>query len=444
LKKKNVLDFCTIKIYEYLSAMNNGIKILFFAILVFLGMFGISFCSVKKAIEPDSGQLVKYDSIGYYSKERVQSVIDSVLDIFLENRTMTPSEFRSRFTPALYGVRLFKVTYTSIIPEKNNQAVITYGLVAIPDNVLPGAPIVSYQHGTIFDRASCPSNPDGSIELQFQLSQFASQGYIVIAADYFGNTEGTQEQNSYGILGSAARSCLDMLTASKEFLKQRNISPGKLFLNGWSQGGASTNAFLQLLEQEKIPVAGAITASGPAEQVIFLQKPILEPTPFVAPYFPAVIGNLLFSFESYIGLEGLPEQMIRPEYLEISRKLYNFEISFNEYLQKVLIDENGKWRAISDVFTQQFIDESKAATSPFWKSIDATNGYRWQMRTPYRCFYSYRDEAVVAEAAKIIVDYQKSLGNTAVESYDAGSNADHASVYLESLIYAKPWFDSLQ
>jgi hypothetical protein len=409
-----------------------------------LGMVVISSCSKKEESLPDSGKLLTYDSVGYYSKDRVQSVIDSVLDVFLENRTMTPSEFRSRFTPALHGVQLYKISYTSFIPERDNQQAITYGLVAIPDSILPGAPIVSYQHGTIFDRASCPSNPDGSIELQFQLSQFASQGYIVIASDYFGNTEGTQDPNSYGILRSAAQACFDMLSASKEFLSQRNISPGKLFLNGWSQGGTSTNVFLKLLEQEKIPVTAAVTASGPADQVLFLQKPINDPTPFVAPYFPAVISNIIFAFEAYFGLEGIPEQLIRQEYLETSRKLYNFEISFVEYLQNVLIDENGNFRTISEVFTQQFIDESKEATSPFWKAVEATDVYRWQMRTPYRGFYSYRDEAVIVEAAKIIVDYQKSIGNTSIEGFEAGPNADHASVYLESLINAKPWFDSLK
>lgn len=424
--------------------MNTTIKALLLSGFILTGMFVISCSSNTQEMQTDSGQLVKVDSIGYYSNVRIQSVIDSVLDVFMENRTMKPSEFRSRLAPALHGVRLFKVSYTSVIPERNNQAVTAYGLLAIPDNILPGAPIVSYQHGTIFDRASCPSNPDGSIEIQFQLSQFASQGYIVIAADYFGTTTGTEAPNSYGISGSAAQACLDMYTASKAFLHQRNIAPGKLFLNGWSQGGASTNAFLQRLEKEKIPVAAAITASGPADQVIFLQKPVNDPTPFVAPYFPAVIGNLLCSFEAYIGIDGLTEQMIRPEYLETSRKLHAFEISFNEYLQKVLLDEKGNWRSISDVFTQKFIDESKTASSPFWKAVQAMNGYSWAMITPYRCYYSYRDEAVIADAAKIIVDHQKSLGNKSIDAFDAGPNADHGSVYIETIINAKPWFDGMR
>lgn len=390
------------------------------------------------------GKLLRYDSVGYFNKGRIQAVVDSVLDVFLQGRTMQPAAFRDRLAPARHGVRLFKVTYGSIIPERNDEPVTAYGLVAIPDSILPGAPIVSYQHGTIFDRSWCPSDPDGSIEVQFQLSQFASQGYIVIAADYFGTTAGSQVPNSYGITASAAQACLDMLAASKELLQQRGVTPGKLFLNGWSQGGASTNAFLQVLEREGIPVAAAITASGPADQVIFLQRTINEPSPFVAPYFPAVIGNILCSFEAYEDMKGLAERSIRPEYLEASRKLHAFGMPFDDYVRQVLLDADGKWRTAADIFTQEFMEGSRVATSPFWKALDAANGYRWEMRTPYRCFYSHRDEAVMADAARIIVDHQKSIGNTAVEAFDAGRDADHGCVYLEALINAKPWFDSLK
>ena len=295
-----------------------------------------------------------------------------------------------------------------------------------------------------FGRTFTFADPDGSIEVQFQLSQFASQGYIVIAADYFGTTAGSQVPNSYGITASAAQACLDMLAASKELLQQRGVTPGKLFLNGWSQGGASTNAFLQVLEREGIPVAAAITASGPADQVIFLQRTINEPSPFVAPYFPAVIGNILCSFEAYEDMKGLAERSIRPEYLEASRKLHAFGMPFDDYVRQVLLDADGKWRTAADIFTQEFMEGSRAATSPFWKALDAANGYRWEMRTPYRCFYSHRDEAVTADAARIIVDHQKSIGNTAVEAFDAGRDADHGCVYLEALINAKPWFDSLK
>lgn len=410
--------------------------------------FLVSSCtSNPTSPKSDSGQLVKYDSIGYYNKGRVQAIVDSVLDVFMNGRTMKPDTFRSRLMQARHGVSLYKVTYSSLIPEKNNQVATAYGLIAIPDSILPGAPMVSYQHGTIFDRSWAPSNPDGSIELQFQLSQFASQGYIVIAADYFGNTAETLEPNSYGMSACVAQTCVDLLRASKQVLAQKNIVPGKLFLSGWSQGGAATNAFLHQLEREKIPVAGIVTASGPADLVGFLQKTINEPTPFVAPYFPAVITNMLFSYEKYYGINNLAGESIQPQFFEAARKLHAFEMSFEEYANAVLlIKENGtlRFRSMKEIFTPKFLEDSKSTTTRFWKLLDELSGYRQLIQSPYRGFFSYRDEAVMAQVSKIMVDHQKSIGNKNIEGFDAGPNADHASVYLESIIYAKPWFDSLQ
>lgn len=427
--------------------MKTTLNTLVIAILVLLSFLSSSCISTPSGTNSESGQLVKYDSIGYYNKGRVQAIVDSVLDVFMNGRSMKPDSFRSRLMQARHGVSLYKVTYSSIIPEKNNQVATTYGLIAIPDSILPGAPIVSYQHGTIFDRSWAPSNPDGSIELQFQLSQFASQGYIVIAADYFGNTIGTQEQNSYGTSASVAQSCVDMLRVSKQVLAQKNITPGKLFLSGWSQGGAATNAFLHQLEREKIPVAGTVTAAGPADLLGFIQKTINEPSPYVAPYFPAVITNMLFAFENYYGLQGLTEAYIQPQFIDSARKFYSFEMPFEAYAESVLLTKDKgelRIRSSKEIFTQQFLDDSKSATTKFWKLLDSLSVYRTRLGTPYRGFYSYRDEAVMGPLAKIMIDYQKSLGNKNIEGFDAGPNADHASVYLESIIYAKPWFDSLR
>lgn len=422
---------------------------LLFMLFTFLAFIVTSCISESHSAESETkaGQLVKYDSIGYYSKGRVQAIIDSVLDVFMNGRTMNPDAFRSRLLQARHGVRLYKIAYTSMIPEKNNQQTTTYGLIAIPDSILPGAPIVSYQHGTIFDRSWSPSNPDGSIELQFQLSQFASQGYIVIAADYFGNTAGTQEPNSYGMSDCIAQACVDMLRASKQMLAKHKIVPGKLFLSGWSQGGAATNAFLHQLERERIPVAGAVTASGPADLVGFIQMTINKPSPFVAPYFPAVITNMLFSFEEYYGLNGLAKESIQPQFLDAARKLYDFEMPFGAYADTVIFSKDKgmlRVRPMQEIFTQKFLNDSKLASTGFWKIINDFSGYRQLLQTPYRGFYSYRDEAVMAEVSKIMIDYQKNIGNTAIEGFDAGPNADHACVYLESIIYAKPWFDSLR
>jgi hypothetical protein len=156
------------------------------------------------------GTLVEYTFIDTLSTAKINWTINEGLDLFMTNGTMKASDFRDSLAKPQQGVKLYKVAYSSIIPEKNDSVVTAYGLIAIPENVQPNAPIVSYQHGTIFNRSWTPSNPAGSMETQLMIAQFASQGYIVIAADYFGTSKESTLPNSYFVAQSTAQACLDM------------------------------------------------------------------------------------------------------------------------------------------------------------------------------------------------------------------------------------------
>jgi hypothetical protein len=129
----------------------------------------------------------------------------------------------------------------------------------------------------------------------------------------------------------------------------------------------------------------------------------------------------------------------------LRRQFHEFQIPFSAFYEAVLFNkQQQRIRTMKELFTQKFLDDSKTATTAFWKKLDDLNGYLQLLRTPYRCFYSYRDEGVLAETVTPMIGYQKSLGNTSIEGFDAGANADHASVYLESIISAQPWFESLR
>lgn len=408
-------------------------------IALFLAIAGVlTSCTSEQPIAPsEPGSLVRVDSVGHYDVARIQAIIDIGLPLFFTDGSMKASDFSADLARPQQGVKLYKVAYNSVIPEKGNQPVTAYGLVVIPDSVKPGAPIISYQHGTIFDRSWVPSNPDGSIETQFMISQFASQGYIVICADYFGTTVGSTVPNSYFVAQSTAQACLDMYRASLELLEQMSITPGKLFVNGWSQGGYSTIVFLRLLELNNISVAGASTASGPADPLLFVSQSLNNPSPFAAAFNVAALSNLMLSLDAYNGLNGYFEQVIKPEYLALAQKLHRFEISYDSF-------EHAVPHRPDSVYTEQFYADSRLANKPFWKLLDAGAAYRWRMRTPLRAFYSLRDEAIPWQVARVAADYQRTLGNTQTEAIDAGKDADHRAVYIYSLINIKPWFDGLK
>ncbi len=395
-------------------------------------------CASDSPLTPSTpGTVIRVDSITTYSTERIAWITGEGLDAFFYKGTMSPEEYRSQMATPQQAVKLFKVAYSSVIPEKGDQPVTAYGLVAIPENVAPGAPIVSYQHGTIFDRSWVPSNPDGSLETQFMISQFASQGYIVIAADYFGTTPESTLPNSYFVAQSTAQACLDMYRAAMQVLQQRGITPGKLFLHGWSQGGYSTLAMLRFLELEDIAVEATVTASGPADPLLFLSESMNNPSPNAAGFIVAALCNLMLSMDAYQGLDGYFEESIKSEYLAKARALHRFEMTYDDFSNQVP-------HRPDSVFSAQFYADSRTAIKPFWKMLDAGAAYRWRMRSALRTFYSTRDEAIPWQVARIAAEYQRTVGNTRAESIDAGSNTDHRAVFIASLVNCKPWFDSLK
>lgn len=389
------------------------------------------------ATKTEPGTLIEYSIIDTFSVEQINWTLNQGLDLFMTNGTMKASDFRDSLAKPQQAVKLYKVAYSSIVPEKKDSVVTAYGLIAIPENVQQGAPVVSYQHGTIFDRSWTPSNPAGSMETQFMISQFASQGYIVIAADYFGTSKESTLPNSYFVAQSTAQACLDMYRAAMQILKKENIAPGKFFINGWSQGGYSTLAFLRYLDLLNIPVAGVSTASGPADPLLFISESLNNPSPFAASFAVAAVSNLMLSFDAYYNLNGYFETSIQPKYIDLARQLHRFELSYEEFAKQVPPQPDS-------VFLPEFYTDSRTALKPFWKTLDAGAAYRWRMSAPLRCYYSYRDEAVPWQVARLAADYQRTLGHPNAEAIDAGANADHRSVYLYSLVKVKKWFDAMK
>jgi hypothetical protein len=197
---------------------------------------------------------VRYEHIGDYSVERLNQIMTSELKNF--------SDFKITYPPATNDVSLYRVIYTTSIPEQGNRQVEASGLVAVPKLSPRRMPIVSYQHGTVFSRTEAPSNPEETYETRLMVARFAGRGYIVVAADYIGKGI-SEEPDSYMVKGSTAQACLDMLYASKTVCDDLNVKQGDLFLSGWSQGSWNTGIFRKQLESLGIPVRAAATAATP-------------------------------------------------------------------------------------------------------------------------------------------------------------------------------------
>ena len=195
----------------------------FAAIALFLGMATSGQLARAEPVQVTSG--VSYELIGRWDADKLNQILT----------TDTPKFFgvSVTYTPARNAVRLYRVTYGSVIPEMGNRPTIATGLLAIPDTNDTSFPMFSYQHGTVYGKEQVPSFPDQSPETQLALAQFAGQGYIVIGADYFGMGL-SKEPEGYMVKGSHQQATYDMVMASRAVLENMKLAAPKLFIGGWS------------------------------------------------------------------------------------------------------------------------------------------------------------------------------------------------------------------
>ncbi|MCG9879774.1 MAG: prolyl oligopeptidase family serine peptidase [Bacteroidia bacterium] len=413
-----------------------------------LGIFVslLIFGSCKKETEPNQNNnnpetvvtgLLSYEALDTLYANDFNKIIDQDLGNFLADSANPPSKYIPRMARPKNDVALFRVRYQSIIPEQGNRPTIATGLVAIPVVSSKELPVISYQHGTIFEKNQAPSQPENSFETRFMLSQFAAQGYVLIAADYFGLGPVSNELNSYFVKNSTEQACLDMYKASMQLLEKFNLTKTKFFVNGWSQGGYNSMTFLRRLENENIKVDAAFTAAGPVDPLLAITRGLFNPRPIDAIWINAIITNMIISIEKYNGYAGLTEEYVKKDYLDKVIGFHNFSVSEKDFFTKVPTN-------LDSLFTPQFFDDAKATRGMFWKTLAASEAYKWYSRTPFRSYYGLKDEVVPDYLATLGVEYMKKLGKQDAVAIIAGDSADHRATYLESITDAKSWIDSFK
>lgn len=403
---------------------------LFFSIIAFV----ITEKTAAQKVHFSKGQLIKSEQIAVFDIERLNKITNEELQAFINTTPMPFEAFKGKFTTPQNGMTLYKLTYQTSIPELKNRPTVATGLIAIPDNIKKDAPMISYQHGTVFGKYEVPSNIESSMEMRLILAQFGSQGFICIGADYIGLGD-SKEPNSYFCYKATEEACLDMYTAAKEFLRKKNIEAGLFFTMGWSQGAYNNMLFLRRLEQAKIEVVASATAAAPVDLNFFMTRGVSNPRDIDALYTPAAFGNLLFAFEHYYHLTGITKSSIRPEYYNLAKDFYNHKIDFMDFMKR------GTTKA-TDFVNPEFIEKLRAGNTRFSKILNESEAYRWLSKTPLRAYYGILDEAVPPYLAHLAIEYQTLLGKTNGQAINAGEKADHRNTYIQALIEVEPWFVS--
>ncbi|MEI6172418.1 MAG: prolyl oligopeptidase family serine peptidase [Bacteroidota bacterium] len=387
--------------------------------------------SCRKECPAPAEPVVTWEYIETYDLPKLNHILNVELEEFLVGSTMKASDFQGQFATPKYPVKLYRVTYPTMVPELGIPTVAS-GLVAIPDNGLDSMPVVSYQHGTVMLKTACPSNPDSSLETRLMIAQFASRGYIVIGPDFIGLGVSDQPHADFVRL-TTEQACIDMLNATDKVLKEQKIRRGTLFLHGWSQGGWATMTFLRRLEAMNIRVTAASTACAAADFFALMDRWINNPQPGDSPILPAIIATCLFSYEYYNQLNGLASSAIRPEFFQASKDLYCWKMDYITFLTKTTMN-------VRELLRPEFMSTGNTGSTPFWQVLEQAQAYRWRCQTPLRMYYGEVDVIIPLYFSTLPAAYQNQLGcNTMAIS--AGAIADHSAAYVYSIIHAKPWFD---
>ena len=371
---------------------------------------------------------IDVEAIGAYDVDRLNEVLTTELAEF--------SDFDIHFPPAQNGVKLYRVTYPSVVPEQDNRPTTASGLVAVPDGAAGVVPVLSYQHGSVFGKEDVPSFPDNSMETRLMIANFAGQGYLVIGADYFGKGL-SPEPNGYIVKASTQQACLDMLLAVQTVSADLGVELGNLFISGWSQGGWSALVFLNKLESVGIPVSAAGIASGPPDLYAMVNRWANAWAAIDATYIPPLIALMLHAYESYYGLPGFTTAAIKPEYQQVARELYRNERSFEEVMSEFPA-------RLPDMLQDEFKAGLARGDDRFSHLLQESHGYRWRMATPMHVYYGGIDEVTPAFIGQLPVGYQQVIGGASVTAVDAGPKADHRGTFLFGIQDQQAWFDQLK
>ena len=334
------------------------------------------------------------------------------------------------------AVDVYYITYNSVVPEQNNRPTLASGILAIPAIGAHTVPLISYQHGTLYGTMAPPSDHMKSFEARLMISQFASQGYAVICADYFGFGV-SKEKDSYIVLNSQVQAAYDLYSSALMLLTQKDMRVNHLFCTGWSQGGVITMALLERLEQLGVPVTAVGTAAAQCDGFIMTNGFLSHPRAIDAPWVTTMFILTAFAFEEYYQIPGLARGLFTDD----QDNQYN--LALRVYSKDPSLAEQDFPLDLHKLIRPQYFDSTYFAQSAYGKLLLEMHPYRWDIKTPVRMYYGDVDECLTIGLARLPMEWQKAMGNTKVEAISVGADGTHRLAFGRAVPEWKAWFDSL-
>lgn len=409
----------------------------------------------------------KFTFLKTVSVGELNEMLDAERNEFIKKEALNPGPgYQLPAAPkATNAVDIYTVTYDTTIPEQNNERATVSGLMALP-KLTEGSktPLISYQHGTVYDKYAVPSyafkskspSPHShlpeSFEDRYMVALFGGNGYAVIAADYVGFGVDAKNDEAYMIKGATAQASVDLYHDARRYLTTQKITASNLFLAGWSQGGHNTSAVLHQLESQGVKVRAAFTAANPNDTFAAVNAVFFHPATTDSPWFSGMIGQLAFACEKFGGPAGLAQNSISQQYFQDFKSIYTRQYGQPAGDPKVLMQMLALWGATpkSSFIKEELRDPAAFAASDFGKCLARNEAFRQDIKAKLRMYYGTSDQIVRTRLARLGYDYQLVLNGTPDVQATINitpipvNGGTHRLTFLSGSVDAKSWMDLMR
>jgi Secretory lipase len=354
--------------------------------------------------------------------------------------TRTAGQIRSNYPFAVlagvemrFDVAIYTITYQTLDAFGNITP--ASGVIGVPVGIQTGAPLLSFQHGTIIHRDHAPSVNSAETGADIALFLMGASGYLTLVPDYlgFGANDGL---HPFMHAKTLAWSVIDLIRAVQS-LASENHYPlnNQLFLAGYSEGGFATMATQREIETfhadeftitASAPMGGAYDLSGTMLQQFLSGEPL--PRPFYFPYL-LIAYNTIYGFSDDI--TTLLNAALAGEALALFDGQHDSD-TINAALPVLP----------RDLVTTGFLAALESdAFHPVKAALENNDVYRWKPVSPMRLYHCAGDDRIPYANATTAHDFFIAIGaDVSLQTLLLNSHADCA---IPALLNGKTWFDSL-
>lgn len=221
-------------------------------------------------------------------------------------------------------------------------------------------------------------------------SIFAAKGYAVAIADYIGYGVTSHLIHPYMHTKSTAQSVVDMALAVKPYLEHIGRSPEseEVILVGYSQGGSTTLAVMDLIQEEYkkvLPIKKVFAGAGPYDLAATFDISMEWDKTGIPCAIPMIVQGVNYGEKLGLRMEDFFEGALLDNYQEwINSKAYTVK-EINR-----LINAN----SLHEIMTENGRDKTNPITAMLYQSLMANSVLNFSPNSPIYFFHSMDDKTV--------------------------------------------------